>query len=150
MSEYIAQKDSPAEEDFSVTDSAGDLVASIPVGQFTSELFDPTGTASGLTVTFTELGGGHYRATYTPNAAGTWYLIVKHPTYFPAGKAGTQQVFEGDLDAIFSSVEKVRKIESNRVVISPDGLTITVYEDDGTTVAFSLSLDASRCERNPI
>lgn len=36
---------------------------------------------SAQAVTITEIGLGHYKVTFTPNAAGYWYLRLTHSTY---------------------------------------------------------------------
>ena len=150
MSTSLGRKDQVHQEDFTVTDAGGSPVTGILPGAFTTELYEEDDSTSALAVSVSELGGGSYRAEFTPDASGSWYLVVKHPTYFPAGKAAQVQVYDGDLSQIYAAAEKVRKIESNKVEISTDGLTITVYEDDNTTIAFQLSLSADRCVRTPI
>jgi len=88
-------------EDFTVADPTDNsLVSGLVNGDFTSDLFTPSGASSPITVTISELGSGNYRAIFTPNTVGTWYLIVHHTNYFPWGKAGNIQVFANDFDTI--------------------------------------------------
>lgn len=150
MSTSLGTKDAEHQEDFAVSDAAGSPVTGLVQASFTTELYEENDSLSALPVTITELGGGGYRAKFTPDASGSWYLTVKHATHFPDGQAAQVQVFDGNLSGIYAAAEKSRKIETNRVVISADGLTITVYEDDNTTIAFQLSLSADRCTRTPI
>ena len=130
-------------EDFSVLDLSGSLISGITLSEFSADLFDETGASSGLTVTFSELGNGHYRATFTPNDPGIWYLVVYHATYFPQGKAETVRVYDTDLDVIAGLAEAVRDIEYGRWAIVSDQMIF--YKADNTTeiARFDLSYDTN-------
>jgi len=92
-------------EDFTVTDSDDNLVSGISTSEFTYHLYNNAGLeASGILVTFDELGHGHYRANFVPDSIGTWMLIVYHSTYFPWGKSGTIKVYASDFDTITSNL----------------------------------------------
>lgn len=54
------------------------------------------------------------------------------------------------IDGIFAGTETGRKVLANKVVISPDDLTVTVYEDDGTTPFLVFTISADGREREPV
>jgi len=118
----IAKKNELAVDAFMVADKKRNPISGIAPGAFTVELYDPTGSeVSGtITVTISELGGGAYRTSFTPNSVGNWMLVVKHSTYFKAGKSENYRVFNRLFDDLFGGGA------GNRVV------EITV-EDDATT-----------------
>jgi hypothetical protein len=72
---------------FVVLDSSLAPVTGLSQGNFTVKLWDPTrAEVSGtVSVTITEVGGGGYKAAFTPNSLGTWMLKVSHATYFSFG-----------------------------------------------------------------
>lgn len=140
-----AKINNSAVEDFSVVDSADNAVSGITLTEFTYSLYDPTGAASALIVTFTELGDGHYRASFTPDVIGNWYLIVYHTTYFSTGKAGTIQVSEYDFNDL-SMLKTVYNVEVGKWEIF--GTQMIFYnEDDTELMRFDLYTDGSG---NPI
>ena len=47
-------------------------------------------------------------------------------------------------------VEKVRKLTTNRAVVSGDNQTVTIYEDDDSTPAFSFTITADLRDRTPV
>jgi hypothetical protein len=96
-------------EEFSVLDVSNNLVSGIPLSEFTAHLFNPNDTDvyDSTSVTFIELGHGHYRISFTPNEVGNWMLIVYHPTHFPWGKSNTIQVFANDFDSIAVMLQRV-------------------------------------------
>lgn len=98
-----------AYEDFSVTDNANSLVAGIDSTAFTYHVFDSSENevSSSVSVSISELGNGHYRLKFTPNATGIWYVSVYHATHFPWGKTGSVQVFSNDFDTIEILVTRI-------------------------------------------
>lgn len=96
-------------EDFTVVNLDQTPVSGLDSTAFTILLFNPNDTevGSSIIVTITELGQGNYRAKFTPNMVGIWYLIIKHDTYFAAGKADTIQIFANDFDSITSLINRV-------------------------------------------
>lgn len=96
-------------EDFTVTDTAGNRIPNIDSTAFTYNIWDDNGDEVSATVpvTFTELGFGSYRSSFTPNAIGDWYLIAYHDTYFPWGKADTIQVFANTFDSIVPILQRI-------------------------------------------
>jgi len=75
---------------FALVDDDGNPVSgeAIP-GNFTSELWNPAGSevSGSITVTISELGGGAYRVTFTPDAVGHWLLRIFHSVYATGGQS---------------------------------------------------------------
>ena len=115
-------------EDFSVTDINDNLVPGIDSTAFTYHIFNDNGdeVSSTVPVTFTELGHGHYRSSFTPNSVGMWMMSVYHPTYFPWGKTGNIQVFHHDFDSIADLVIRVLGLTQENFYINE-----TVYDTNG-------------------
>ena len=134
----IARVNQSVTEDFSVLDLNNDLKPGIALIEFNALLYDPDGNASGITVTFAELGNGHYRATFTPDAIGQWFLVVTHATYFPWGKAGAIEVFENDFDTLGTDLELIKQVESGRWKIINNQMIF--YGDDNLTELFRMNL----------
>jgi len=115
-------------ENFTVVDSDNNLVTGIPPSAFTVDLYNPSGfeVSGSITVTITELGAGHYQSDFTPTSAGTWYLTVYHPYYFPWGKSDDILVYKSDFNLISDDLEKVLGlVHSNIYIDNP------VYDGDG-------------------
>lgn len=129
----LVKNNTTAQDDFTVTDEDGNLIAGLIQGDFTYSLFDPEGNdvSSSYIVTMTELGSGHYRAEFDVDKVGIWYLIVYHATYFPWGKAGNVQCFAHDFDSLGIMVEFIRDIEGGRWKI--DGNQMIFYKEDNVT-----------------
>jgi hypothetical protein len=95
-------------EAFTVVNTSNTLVSGIPTAEFTAHLFNPNDEEVDLsTVTYAELGYGHYRASFIPNQVGNWLFVVYHPTHFPWGKSNNIQVFANDFDSIASMLQRV-------------------------------------------
>jgi len=132
------------QEGFTVTNRRNRRVASIPPNQFTYDLYDPTDNSSTISFSITELGNGHYRAEFTPDIIGTWYVVVYHPVYFPWGKRNDVVVQPND-------IEIIRKQQTNKQVltkIDDANFVQTIYDDDGTTIIkeFDLTCDDPNTE----
>lgn len=93
---------SAVNEDFSVVAPNLSLVSGLTTVDFSFHLFNTTGVevSSTVPVSVVEMGNGHYRASFTPNEKGTWYLVVYHTNYFPQGKGANVQVYNRDLDDV--------------------------------------------------
>jgi hypothetical protein len=89
-------------EDFSVISSVGSPVTGLVDGDFSKLLYNPDGSEVSNTIitTIEELGNGDYRAIFTPNIIGTWYLKLIHDIYFPHGKGGEIQVYKADFNTL--------------------------------------------------
>ncbi len=97
-------------EHFSVTDESNTLVSGISPTAFTVDLFKPDGEEVGnqIDTDVVELSEGHYRAEFTPNETGTWYMTVYHGDYFPWGKSDDILVYASDFDTVTASVKQNR------------------------------------------
>jgi hypothetical protein len=121
----------PTDEHFTVSDKNGNLISGIDSTAFTVHVYNPLGVDVTLSVsgTFTELGDGNYKYTFIPNINGTWYVVVTHPTYFPWGKTGDVQVYDGDLGQVYQSVLKtLGLVHHNFYIDNP------VYDEHGNMV----------------
>ena len=67
-----------AEFVFEVYDSANQPV--LGASGFTT-LLSRDGVDSAVTVTVSEIANGRYLASFTPNASGDWFIVVRHATY---------------------------------------------------------------------
>jgi len=128
-------------EDFTVTDSEGNAVTGLTDSDFTKKLYDPTGNevSSSILVTVTELGSGNYRASFTPDKAGDWYLVVYNSTYFPWGKANTIVVEEADFGTIlmYHANKKALYRAGNSHYIE------RIYDSSGVTVVKEFDITVS-------
>jgi len=122
-------------ECFSVTDGSNNLVPGIVSTAFTVDLFNPNGqeVSSQIGVDVTELSGGHYRAGFTPDEVGAWYLIVYHSQYFPWGKSDDILVYTSDFDMIASDLARTLGLTQENYYLDN-----TVYTDyQGATLLTS-------------
>jgi len=96
------KKNSVMYDDFVVINAVGARVTGLVNGDFTRSLYNPSNTevSGAITVTITELGGGSYRASYTPNASGLWKLDIFQATYFPEGKTADHQIYDANIDTV--------------------------------------------------
>lgn len=123
------------------------LISGIPVSEFTYSLYNPNDVLNPVSVTFKELGNGNYRAEFTPDTTGDWYLTIYHPSYFPWGKSNGIKVQPND-------IEITRKILTNKQILekdSDDHYVQTVYDDDETTPlqVNDLTCDGDKETRDP-
>jgi hypothetical protein len=65
------------------------------------------------------------------------------------GYTTARAAYLDDLVTILAAVEKVRKVTSNRVVVNAADTLVTIYEDDGSTPAFTFTISGDRRERTP-
>lgn len=105
------------------------LEATVTAGTFRIRgLVDITDLSSGATV-LTE--GALAR---TPIGEAVWTAIIV--THDSAGTAA-------------EAIEKIRKLTTNRAVVSGDNQTVTIYEDDDSTPAFTFTVSADLRDRTP-
>ena len=52
--------------------------------------------------------------------------------------------------AVVAAIEKIRKVTSNRVLVNTTDSLVTVFEDDGSTPAFSFTISGDRRDRTPV
>jgi len=145
------KKNSVMYDDFVVINAAGARVVGLVNGDFTRSLYNPVNAeVSGvITVTITELGGGSYRARYTPNASGLWKLDIFQATHFPEGKTANHQIYDANIDTVGA------KLPTNYIMGSPDaadklivtGTPIVPYSVDlaaTSAVYFGIMLSTNR------
>jgi hypothetical protein len=121
----------PVDEHFTVSDGSGNLISGIDSTAFNVHVYDPSATEVTISVdgSFTELGNGSYKYTFTPNDNGTWYVVVTHPTYFPWGKTDDVQVYDNDISAIYNDVVKTLGLVHHNFYIDD-----ATYDDFGNMV----------------
>jgi hypothetical protein len=131
----------PVIENFPVLDSENVQVTGLVDGDFTKALFNPAGAevSGSITVTISELGTGQYRATYTPDAVGIWYLVVFQATHFPEGMANSSQVTVTDLDEIATKADIAAATETSHTLATSG--SIIIGDADGGTWADTLVRD---------
>ena len=137
------------EEDFTVVASDGTLVTGLVDGNFTRKLYDEDGNevSGSITITITELDNGNYRASFTPDNPGMWFMVIYHATYFPWGKSDSIQVFDNDFDSIDDSLDNIALTINdmtssiNNMSISLDNVTIAVNDMTSSINDISISLD---------
>jgi len=119
-------------EEFSVLDVSNNLVSGIPLSEFSAHLFDPTDVEvyDSTSVTFIELGHGHYRVTFTPNQVGNWMMAAYHNVHFPWGKTNTIQVFANDFDSIALMLQKVLGLVQENFSVD-----MTIYDENNNLTA---------------
>ena len=119
------------DEHFTVSDKNGVLISGIDSSAFTVHVYDPSAVevTPSVSGSFTELGDGSYKYTFTPNVNGTWYAVVTHPTYFPWGKTDDVQVYDSDLTDIYTSVIKTLGLVHHNVFIDDP-----IYDEHGNMI----------------
>lgn len=113
-------------EDFTVMSSLLLPVTGIPLDEFSSRLYNPSGDESSIVVTMSELGNGNYRAQLIPDTIGDWYLNVTHAIYFPWGKSGNIDVIASFLE-VTGNKKRITQISDNDFVedwYSSDQVTV--------------------------
>jgi YD repeat-containing protein len=157
-------KDQPVDEHFTVCDSNGNLITGLDTTtSFTAYVYDPdgnnvTGSVSG---SFTELGDGNYKYTFTPNANGVWYVNVTNPTYFPWGKNDDVYVDESDISGIYEIVRKTLGLVHHNMYIDEPvydevgnmiSARVRIYDDEanvgtdtGVIESYLITADGTQC-----
>jgi len=133
-------------DEFVVNDADGNLVTGLVQGDFTVKLYNPSGSevSGSIAVTITELGNGLYRTNFTPNALGTWTLLITNATHFPYGKTGNYSCINYLNDDIGVIVELIKQYNAGRWRIDTSTNKMYFYKDDNTTVIAVFDLkDAS-------
>jgi len=120
------------------------LVTGLGNGDFTKELYNPSGSevSGSITVTVTELGNGKYRTSFTPNAEGAWSLTIIHSTYLPTGASNNYicMTRTSDIDNILEDTNDVQgKLPTNNIMGSSvktdkDDEIDAILLDTGTTI----------------
>ncbi len=124
-------------EDFTVTNENSERVLNLTNSDFTKHLYDPDGAEINTTnpIIITELGHGHYRASYSPDKVGQWYMAIYHSVYFPWGKTGTISVSSYNVDSIAGILLRVVGLTQENYAI--DGL---VHDMNGNMTSSTIKL----------
>jgi len=125
-------KDQSVDEHFTVANASGVLIIGIDTTSFGVYVYNPSGTevSSSVSGSFTELGNGNYKYTFTPDTNGIWYITVTHPTYFSSGKSDDIVVDSSDLTAIYDAVIRALGLINHNVYIDQP-----VYDDDTNLIS---------------
>ena len=121
------------EEHFTVSDKQGNLISGIDTTtEITVRVYNPSNVEVSATVGigFVELGDGSYKYIFTPNAVGTWYVVLTHPDYFPWGKTDDVQVFTSNIDMIYEDVRKTLGLVHHNMYIDEP-----VYDEVGNMIS---------------
>lgn len=131
----LGRKNSVAMETFSIIDEDNLPVEGIPSSDFSYGIFGPSGDNVTFThpITIEELGEGHYRVSFTPSEEGLYYLIIKHPLYFPAGKGGHFQIFSEDLSSLGAMTSLIKDFTEGRWRIDKNTNQMIFFKEDNTT-----------------
>ncbi len=124
--------DKPVDEHFTVADSNGILVTGIDSSAFTAYVYNPSDSDVSASVngSFTDLGNGNYKYTFTPNVNGIWYVTVTHPTYFPWGKSDDVYVDSADLTDVYDIVRRTLGLTHHNMYIDNP-----VYDETGNMIS---------------
>lgn len=126
-------KDQTVDEHFTVSDSQGNLITGLDTTtDFTAYIYDPDGNnvTSSVSASFTELGDGNYKLTFTPDQNGVWYINVTNSTYFPWGKNDDVYVDESDLSGVYEIVRRtLGLVHHNMYIDNPS------YDEYGNMIA---------------
>ena len=79
---------------------------------------------------FTDLGDGNYKYTFTPDVNGVWYVTTTHPTYFSWGKSDDVYVDSADLTSIYEIVRKTLGLVHHNMFIDEP-----VYDETGNMIS---------------
>ena len=135
-----------AHEDFTVVDSSLAPVLGLDDGEFVEKLYNPSSdeVSSIVFVAIVELGNGNYRASFTPNVVGDWYLVITHSTYFPWGKAATIDVTAAGIEVLGNKKVLIQ--------VSENEYTEKWYAKDNATVIreFKITKAGNTETRDPV
>lgn len=120
------------DEHFTVCDSTGNLIIGLDSSSFIAYVYNPSGinVTGSVSGSFSELGDGNYKYSFTPNANGTWYINLIHSIYFPWGKNDDVQVYDGDISMIYQSVIRTLGLSHHNVFIDQ-----SVFDEHGNMIS---------------
>ena len=124
-------------EEFTVIDDHYNLIRELVDGDFSKNIYDSNGNevSDTISVVVSELGNGNYRALFTPNVVGDWYLVIHHPVYFPWGKGGSIKVKNNDVDSITDILVRIVGLEQENQYIDN-----TSYDDEDNLISCRIRL----------
>lgn len=118
----------PVSRSFMVFDEVGDPKAGLVSGDFGAVILRD-GSPGGVGVTVAEASGGIYSASFTPDAAGAWYLAITDP--FGVVRAFNLDVTADDFAALVDDVQLIKRVNVNRLEMDFDEQTLVLYDDAG-------------------
>lgn len=137
----------------------GTRITGILNAQWIKELYNPSGTevSGSIPVTVSELGSGHYRVTWTPDALGSWSVSLRNAANdldFAANYESYTGVVE-DVGSVchiavaYNDAESAEQIlisawldRGGAPVLVPTTITITWYNQGGTVLFTKTQADA--------
>ena len=157
MSRSLQQVNQAIIEPFFVYDSSGNPVTGLVNGAFTKRN-ELNGVSSAVVITVTEDANGRYYASMTPNANGTWFILITHATYNPNGWESTYDVKADGfltlasiwgyiLDTGFSALRLMKIIAAavaGRTTGGPAGFTARNLADTQDQIAGSADANGNR------
>lgn len=121
---------------FSVFDSSNLPVTGLTNSSFTKLLVNPNNDIdTATTISISEIGQGFYSIMFIPSIVGTWFLNLKHDTYFPYGKSCTYKVLNNDCDSLSVSLSRLLGLTQENQYI--DNMT---YNSDGNMTSSRLRI----------
>ena len=124
-------------DDWQVQFAAGNYIAKISGGNLVGGLGgDPVAYSQGVQVLLLQSAA----STVVLQSSGSGLSAEQDATLTAALQAA---------QAANTEAAKGRKMQTNKAVISGDGLSVTLYEDDGVTLLHSFTISADKNVRTP-
>lgn len=125
-------------DDWQVQFTAGNYIAKISGGNLVGGLAgDPVAYSMGVQVLLLQSAA----STVVTNSTGSGLSAEQDATLtatLQAAQAANIQATKG------------RKMQTNKAIISGDGLSVSIYEDDGVTLLHTFSVSADKNTRTPV
>jgi len=129
MSKVLGQE---ITEYFTVNDRGYNPVPDIAASEFVCEIYDSERMPYTGVFNISHVGSGNYTLRFTPNKIGTWYVLLRHPDYFPWGKGSEFEVYHYAFDDIGDMIKRIL------------GLSFENYAIDETVYDANKNLTSSR------
>jgi hypothetical protein len=125
-------------DDWQIRFATGNYIAKIAGGNLVGGLNgDPVAYSSGVQVLLLQSAA----STVVTTSTGSGLSIEQDATLtatLQAAQAANTQATKG------------RKMQTNKAIISGDGLSVSIYEDDGTALLHTFSISADKNTRTPV
>jgi hypothetical protein len=96
--------------------------------------------------------GGNLAAIINP-VANCYVMQTQSAAFAVTSSAGGGGGLTAEQDALLSAAAAqatlARKLQSNKAVISGDGLSVSIYDDDGSTLLHTFTVSADKNTRTP-
>jgi len=124
-------------DDWQVLFATGNYVAKISGGNLVGGLEgDPIAYSAGVQVLLLQSAA----STVVTNSTGSGLSVEQDQTLTAALAAATTAKTEA---------AKSRKMQTNKAIVSSDGLSVSLYEDDGATLLHTFTVSADKNTRTP-